>query len=216
QCLRDVRVQVPSPAPFGEEGFALQLSRRTVLAGLASLGLTPFITPASAASSETTDTTDIFRIGVPARAITTDPSVTSDIQCLRDVRVQVPSPAPFGEEGFALQLSRRTVLAGLASLGLTPFITPASAASSETTDTTDIFRIGVPARAITTDPSVTSDIESHRLSRQIYQNLIGVDPETGETIAELATDWTLRDDGLKLDLQLQQDVTFHDGTKLTA
>lgn len=115
-----------------------------------------------------------------------------------------------------MQLSRRTVLAGLASLGLTPFITPASAASSETTDTTDIFRIGVPARAMTTDPSVTSDIESHRLSRQIYQNLIGVDPETGETIAELATDWTLRDDGLKLDLQLQQDVTFHDGTKLTA
>src|SRR5699024_10026452 len=82
---------------------------------------------------------------------------------------------------------------------------------------TDIFRIGVPARAITTDPSVTSDIESHRLSRQIYQNLIGVDPETGETIAELATDWTLRDDGLKLDLQLQQDVTFHDvGGKLCA
>src|SRR5699024_5188827 len=137
-------------------------------------------------------------------------------QCLRDVRVQVPSPAPFGEEGFALQLSRRTVLAGLASLGLTPFITPASAASSETTDTTDIFRIGVPARAITTDPSVTSDIESHRLSRQIYQNLIGVDPETGETIAEHATDWTLRDDGLKLDLQLQQDVTCDDDTKHTA
>src|SRR5699024_10791653 len=116
-------------------------------------------------------------------------------QCLRDVRVQVPSPAPFGEEGFAVQLSRRTVLAGLASLGLTPFITPASAAASDTTDTPDIFRIGVPARAITADPSVTSDIESHRLSRQFYQNLIGVDPETGETIAELATDCTLRDDG---------------------
>src|SRR5699024_5190735 len=47
-------------------------------------------------------------------------------------------------------------------------------------------------------------------------NPSGVDRETGETIAELATDWTLRDDGLKLDLQLQQDVTFHDGTKLTA
>src|SRR5699024_3045606 len=133
-----------------------------------------------------------------------------------DARIQVPSPAPVGEEGFALQLSRRTVLAGLASLGLTPVITPARAASSETTDTTDIFRIGVPARAITTDPSVTSDMESHRLAPQISRNLISADPETGETIAERATDWTLRDDGLKLDLQLQQDVTFHDGTKLTA
>src|SRR5699024_12016993 len=47
-------------------------------------------------------------------------------------------------------------------------------------------------------------------------NLIGIDPETGETIAELATDWTFSDDGLQLVLELEHDVSFHDGTELTA
>lgn len=122
-----------------------------------------------------------------------------------------------------MYLSRRAMLAGLASLGLAPLITPASAAqvSATTPEPTartgmKTFRIGVPAKAMTTDPAVTNDIETHRLARQVYQNLIGVDEETGETIPQLAADWAISDDGLQLVLELEEDVTFHDGTPLTA
>ncbi|MDN6350466.1 MAG: ABC transporter substrate-binding protein [Yaniella sp.] len=121
-----------------------------------------------------------------------------------------------------MHLSRRTLLAGLASIGLAPLASPAGAsqnvaegqAAPEAASRT--FRIGVPAKALSTDPCVTNDIETHRLARQVYQNLIGVDPETGETLAELATDWTFSDDGLQLVLELEHDVSFHDGTELTA
>ena len=121
-----------------------------------------------------------------------------------------------------MHLSRRTLLAGLASLGLAPLV-PTAAASQSTVQSQSVpetaartFRIGVPAKALSTDPAVTNDVETHRLARQVYQNLIGVDAETGETVAELATDWTFSDDGLQLALELKHDVTFHDGTKLTA
>lgn len=120
-----------------------------------------------------------------------------------------------------MQLSRRALLAGFASLGLAPFVTPAAASDTQqpgnsTAQSSRTFRIGVPARALSTDPAVTNDIETHRLSRQVYQNLIGVDEETGETIPELASEWEFSSDGLELTLHLAEDVTFHDGTDLTA
>ena len=121
-----------------------------------------------------------------------------------------------------MQLSRRTLLAGLASLGLTPFIgsvaTPSSVAQQTPTPnaSSQTFRIGVPARALTTDPAITNDVETHRLARQVYQNLVGVDHETGETIPALAADWTISATGRKVVFELEEDVTFHDDTKLTA
>src|SRR5690625_7398504 len=101
-----------------------------------------------------------------------------------------------------MYLSRRAMLAGLASLGLAPLITPASAAqvtatTPEPTARTGMktFRIGVPAKAMTTDPAVTNDIETHRLARQVCQNLIGADEETGETSPQLAADSANPGDG---------------------
>ena len=121
-----------------------------------------------------------------------------------------------------MQLSRRTLLAGLASLGIAPFADFSAASHSATRFPTDAvaraetFRIGVPSRALTTDPAVTNDIETLRLARQVYQNLVGVDQETGETIPGLAADWTASEDGLEIVFDLAKDVTFHDGTELTA
>ncbi len=123
-----------------------------------------------------------------------------------------------------MHLSRRTVLAGLASLGLVPFAAPSAATPSpaaltptvSTNLTPEIFRIGVPSRALTTDPAVTNDVETLRLARQVYQNLVGVDNETGENIPALAADWTISEDGTEVVFELQEEVTFHDGTDLTA
>ncbi len=119
-----------------------------------------------------------------------------------------------------MHLSRRTVLAGLASLGLVPFVRPTSAAPTPEGPVPatghDVFRIGVPAKAMTTDPSVTNDVETHRLARQVYQTLIGVDAETGETIPQLAADWTVSGNGREVVFELEPGITFHDGTELTA
>ena len=121
-----------------------------------------------------------------------------------------------------MHLSRRTVLAGLASLGLAPLIRSTSSADLPAGEVTTpapgakTFRIGVPAKALTTDPAVTNDVETHRLARQVYQTLIGVDEETGETIPQLAADWTVSDNGREVVFELEPDVTFHDGTELTA
>jgi peptide/nickel transport system substrate-binding protein len=41
-------------------------------------------------------------------------------------------------------------------------------------------------------------------------------PECLDVEAELATEWTLSDDGLTYDLTLRQGVKFHDGTEMTA
>ena len=119
-----------------------------------------------------------------------------------------------------MHLSRRTMLAGLASLGLAPLIRSTSLEPTPEVTTpapgAKVFRIGVPAKALTTDPAVTNDVETHRLARQVYQTLIGVDDETGETIPQLAADWTVSDNGREVVFELEPDLTFHDGTPLTA
>lgn len=123
-----------------------------------------------------------------------------------------------------MHLSRRALLAGLASLGFAPFTTPTTATppaaahipANATDPTPEIFRIGVPSRALTTDPAVTNDVETLRLARQVYQNLIGVDNETGENIPALAADWTISRDGTEVVFELEEAVVFHDGTELTA
>jgi len=48
-----------------------------------------------------------------------------------------------------------------------------------------------------------------------YDTLVAYD-ENAELQGELATDYTVSDDGLTIDLTLRDDVTFHDGAELTA
>jgi peptide/nickel transport system substrate-binding protein len=120
-----------------------------------------------------------------------------------------------------MHLSRRTLLAGLASLGVAPFVDisaqPKTARlTTDTVTSAQTFRIGVPSRALSTDPALTNDVETQRLARQVYQTLIGIDHETGETIPALADDWTISATGHEIAFELAEDVTFHDGTELTA
>ena len=52
--------------------------------------------------------------------------------------------------------------------------------------------------------------------RNVADSLTDQDPETGEIVPWLATDWTVSDDGLTYTFDLRDDVTFSDGTAFTA
>ncbi len=64
----------------------------------------------------------------------------------------------------------------------------------------------------TLDPAFASDGESFRVSRQIFEGLVGTKPGTADPAPLLAESWESSEDGLTHTFQLKKDVTFHDGT----
>ncbi|MGC5584314.1 ABC transporter substrate-binding protein [Ornithinimicrobium sp. W1665] len=89
-----------------------------------------------------------------------------------------------------------------------------AAGGEASSDATFVFgAAGAPA---TFDPFYASDGESFRISRQIYQNLIGIKEGGTEGVPELATSWEGSEDGLTWTFELQDGVTFHDGTPFDA
>ncbi|WP_347755998.1 ABC transporter substrate-binding protein [Agrococcus sp. ProA11] len=66
------------------------------------------------------------------------------------------------------------------------------------------------------DPAFANDGESFRISRNIFEGLIGVTPGTADPEPLLAEDWTTSDDGLSTTFNLKSDVLFHDGTEFNA
>lgn len=78
------------------------------------------------------------------------------------------------------------------------------------------FVFGAAGAPATFDPFYASDGETFRISRQIYQNLIGIEEGGTTGVPELATDWEGSEDGLTWTFNLQEGVTFHDGTPFDA
>lgn len=131
-----------------------------------------------------------------------------------------------------MALSRRSFLGSLAGVGtasllgvfgdqlrLSSLAPGAEAMPASTTSSTTAargLRLGVPASPLTLDPSLATDVESHRVMRQIYDNLVDVDLDTGDPIPGLATGWEASDDQREVTFELRPDVVFHDGTQLTA
>lgn len=134
------------------------------------------------------------------------------------------APARMGLDGSTLP-SRRTVL-GLGSLAVvglagctkatTPEDLPSSAAPSATIVKDLEFRFGTPASPATLDPALAADNESFRITRQVFESLVGVDPDTGAPTPGLATEWKVGNNGLTYTFTLREGVTFHDGTEFNA
>ncbi len=78
------------------------------------------------------------------------------------------------------------------------------------------FTFGTAADPRTLDPALANDTESYRVTQQIMQGLVGVDPLTSESTALLAESWEEQDDGRAYAFTLRDDVTFHDGTSFDA
>ena len=66
------------------------------------------------------------------------------------------------------------------------------------------------------DPFYATDGETFRVTRQMFEGLVGIKPGTAEVVPELATEWTPNDEGTEWTFTLRDDVTFHDGEPFNA
>jgi peptide/nickel transport system substrate-binding protein len=87
----------------------------------------------------------------------------------------------------------------------------ASAASAQTKDT---LTIDLPNDAATLDPHLQWNTDSYSIYRNIFDNLITRDA-SGTIVPQIATSWKYLDD-TTIEFKIRDDVTFQDGSKLTA
>lgn len=66
------------------------------------------------------------------------------------------------------------------------------------------------------DPAFASDGESFRVSRQIFEGLVGTQPGTADPAPLLAEKWEPSADGTTYKFSLKTGVKFHDGTEFNA
>lgn len=79
-----------------------------------------------------------------------------------------------------------------------------------------VFTFGGAGAPVTFDPFFASDGETFRISRQIFENLIGVAQGTADLEPELAESWEPDESGLNWTFKLREGVKFHDGTDFNA
>ena len=94
--------------------------------------------------------------------------------------------------------------------------TDTGTAASDSGSTSAVFTFGGAGAPVTFDPFYASDGETFRVSRQIFQNLIGITPGTADLEPELAESWEPDESGLNWTFTLRDDVKFHDGTEFNA
>ena len=81
-------------------------------------------------------------------------------------------------------------------------------------DSTFVFAASSDPKSL--DPAFASDGESFRVSRQIFEGLVGVEPGTADPAPLLAESWETSEDGLSTTFALKEGVTFQDGTEFNA
>lgn len=87
-------------------------------------------------------------------------------------------------------------------------------ASGSTVNSTFVFGASSDPKSL--DPAYASDGESFRVSRQIFEGLVGVKAGSADPEPLLAESWTPSSDGLTYDFKLKTGVKFHDGTDFDA
>src|SRR3546814_20299341 len=76
----------------------------------------------------------------------------------------------------------------------------------------DKFVFAGSAEPVTLDPFFASDGESFRVSRQIFEGLVGTKPGTADPAPLLAKSWETSEDGLTYQFTLAAGVKCQDGT----
>ena len=94
--------------------------------------------------------------------------------------------------------------------------TDTTTTGSDSGSTSAVFTFGGAGAPVTFDPFYASDGETFRVSRQVFENLIGTTPGTADLEPELAESWEPDESGLNWTFTLREGVTFHDGTEFNA
>jgi peptide/nickel transport system substrate-binding protein len=119
--------------------------------------------------------------------------------------------------GPALAVAIGLVLSACGSAASpTPGESAATSANASTGDATGgTVRIGIGGSPDSLNPGNGLLTEAYTLYELVYDTPININAD-GEYVPELATDWSVSDDGLTWTLTIRDDVTFHDGEPLTA
>jgi peptide/nickel transport system substrate-binding protein len=121
-----------------------------------------------------------------------------------------------------LHTSRKRWLTGAAAIALSAVVLSGCASQreeggeTEPSDVDSTFVFGASGDISSLDPAFASDGESFRVSRQIFEGLVGVEAGTADPAPLLAESWEQSEDGLSYTFQLKEGVTFHDGTEFDA
>ncbi|SHJ78091.1 ABC transporter substrate-binding protein [Tepidibacter formicigenes] len=70
--------------------------------------------------------------------------------------------------------------------------------------------------SISLDPAITTEIESFKVTVNLYDNLVKYEKKGGKIIPSLAESWKTSEDGLTWVFKLRKNVKFHDGTDFDA
>ncbi|WP_173401528.1 ABC transporter substrate-binding protein [Arthrobacter sp. H5] len=97
-----------------------------------------------------------------------------------------------------------------------PATTTSSTVEPTTAATRGDFTFGTAADPTGLDPALVADTESYRVTRQVLEGLVSVDPVTSEPTPLLATSWEERDEGRAYAFKLRDDVVFHDDEPFNA
>ncbi len=107
-------------------------------------------------------------------------------------------------------------VAVVGSLALAATSCAESDRSGDESGETSTFTFGAAGAPEMFDPLYATDGETFRVTRQMFQGLLGIEPGSAEVVPELATEWSSNEDGTEWTFQLRDDVTFHDGTEFNA
>ena len=87
---------------------------------------------------------------------------------------------------------------------------------NETPAAKDTMVFGTAGEAKVLDPTFASDGESFRVARQMFDNLVTMEPGTAKMVPGLALSWTPDAAGTTWTFKLREGVKFHDGTQFDA
>src|SRR5690348_17515704 len=76
----------------------------------------------------------------------------------------------------------------------------------------DAIVIGLVAEPVTMDPPQITDLNSARVTKRIFEGLVGQELGSYKLVPGLAQSWDISKDGLTYTFKLRPNVTFHDGT----
>lgn len=113
----------------------------------------------------------------------------------------------------------RKPLALLASAAALTLVATACAESNregEGTDASEPFVFASAGDIRTLDPFLTSDGETFRYSRQVFETLLEHESGGTEIVGGLAEDWEMSEDGTVWTFHLREGVLFHDGDELNS